>query len=74
MQLKLSECGMSVDTGIKAVLLFQYNFTPFINLSLSAIQDILEAVGDGGWADVCSRTFSLKVHGQWVGLFFFLFE
>ena len=68
---------MSVDKGIKAVSLFQCNFTPFVNLSLSAIWDILKAAGDGGWADVCSSTFSLKVqpkHRQWGGFFFSLSE
>lgn len=55
---------MSVNTGIKAVSLFQCNFTPFINLNLSAIWDILKAAGDGGCADVCSRTFSLKVQSK----------
>jgi len=68
---------MSVDTGVKAVLLFQHNFTPFVNLSLSMFWYIFKAAGDGGQAVVCPSTFSLKVqpkHRQGAGFFSSLSE
>lgn len=42
LQLKLSECGMSVDTGIKAVSSFQSNFTPLLTWVYSKYSSSLQ--------------------------------